>query len=576
MYVVDQAETYRSDDGGETWQSLGGLGGTYRAGVLDPSNPDVVYAGSTHRGVLKTENGGLTWREASSGLTSLSINELAIDPADPRIIYAATDGGAFVSVDGGEHWWPIQEGLGPNRIVYSIAADPNDSSKVYAVTPDGVFRLVGGPPSVTTCAPAPTGLVAWWSADGHTSDIVSSNDGELVNGATFAPGKAGQAFSFDGVDDFVQVPDSDLWTFGTGDFTIALWANFSAVKPSTDIGHPAAVLIGHDEGPGHTNKWWFAFGAGFLHFTTSHPTIDPYPFLAQVPFSPTLNRWYHLAVGRSGDTYTIFVDGLPVSSEVFAGAIPNASAPLTIGQAESGLDRDQQFFMNGRIDEVMIFNRALSEEEIRAIATADSSGICAPSTHTPPSTSVLTFTDQNDFQAAIAGMGDPTVIDFEDIDAGPTSDTFVGRDPFDGDTYAARGITFSNPYKFRLYIAPGGLVNPAGSLWNTSNSLSVGQFPNDSNAFDTTDDDLFVTLDPPVVAIGFTLVDIVGSSGDEFARFVDTDGYVIEQVPLPPGSDEFRAFVGIVSVERPVAAVNVVEAANDGDDVNYDDFIFVP
>jgi len=156
MYVMNSGGFYRSDDGGETWRSLGDLGGDYHAAALDPSNPDVVYAGSTHEGVFKTENGGLTWRQVNAGLTSPSINELALDPANLQTVYAATDNGAFVSVDGGEHWSPIQEGLGPNPIVYFIAVDPNDRSRVYAVTPDGIFRLAGAPP--TTAGSAPSGL----------------------------------------------------------------------------------------------------------------------------------------------------------------------------------------------------------------------------------------------------------------------------------------------------------------------------------------------------------------------------------------------------------------------------------
>jgi len=152
IYVVAWEGFARSDDGGVTWRALGGLGGIYRAAALDPSNPDVVYVGSTYKGVLKTEDGGSTWRQINAGLTSPSINELAIDPAMPQTIYAATAGGAFVSVDGGEHWSLIQEGLGSNPIVYSIAVDPNDSSMVYAVTPDGIFRLVGAPPAIAGSA----------------------------------------------------------------------------------------------------------------------------------------------------------------------------------------------------------------------------------------------------------------------------------------------------------------------------------------------------------------------------------------------------------------------------------------
>ena len=135
--------------------------------------------------------------------------------------------------------------------------------------------------------------------------------------------------------------------------------------------------------------------------------------------------------------------------------------------------------------------------------------------------SATTYTDPNDFQVAIAGLGIPTVIDFEDIDASPVNNTFVGRDPFDGNTYADQGIIFSNPNAFLLYIAPGGL------FWNASNSLSVRQFPFDSNAADDTDDDLVVNLNPPARAVGFTLVDNATFQQDEFVQFIDSKGDVV-------------------------------------------------
>lgn len=62
------------------------------------------------------------------------------------------------------------------------------------------------------CTPPPSGLVSWWDGDsvsGTTAfDIWDGNDGTLQNGATFAPGMVGEAFSFDGVNDYVNVPDN--------------------------------------------------------------------------------------------------------------------------------------------------------------------------------------------------------------------------------------------------------------------------------------------------------------------------------------------------------------------------------
>jgi len=143
LYVVANNAVYRSDDGGETWRLMGsGPGGDHRAGAVDLSNPEVVYVGSTHKGMFKTTNGARSWFQLSN-LPATSINDIAIDPANPQTVYAATDSGAFVSLDGGEQWARIQDGLGPNPIVYSIAVDPNDSTRVFTVTPDGVYRLEG-------------------------------------------------------------------------------------------------------------------------------------------------------------------------------------------------------------------------------------------------------------------------------------------------------------------------------------------------------------------------------------------------------------------------------------------------
>jgi hypothetical protein len=222
-----------------------------------------------------------------------------------------------------------------------------------------------------TCTQAPTGLVGWWSGDGNTNDLAGTNHGTLQNGATFAPGLSGQAFSFDGVNDFVQVPDSDLWAFGSGDFSVDLWVNFRSVR-SSGLASPGNVFIGNDEGGGSVNKWFFALGGGFLNFHINSPLSGPL-FLAQTLFSPIPNRWYHLAVTRLENKYTIYIDGVPTAPETNTTVIPNPNAPLTIGQAE-GLG-----FMDGLIDEVEIYNRALSATEIQDIFQAGSAGKCRPS-----------------------------------------------------------------------------------------------------------------------------------------------------------------------------------------------------
>src|SRR5437764_15361124 len=76
---------------------------------------------------------------------------------------------------------------------------------------------------VQTCTSPPANMVSWWSADGNANGIQGSNNGTLQNGATFGPGKVGQAFSFDGVNDYVRVPDNPNLYPAAGPLTVDAW-----------------------------------------------------------------------------------------------------------------------------------------------------------------------------------------------------------------------------------------------------------------------------------------------------------------------------------------------------------------
>src|SRR6266850_4329614 len=76
------------------------------------------------------------------------------------------------------------------------------------------------------CVTAPTGMISWWPGEGNADDIQDGNNGTLVGGATFAPGMVGQAFSLDGVNDWVEAPDADNLDLSS-QITIDAW-----IKPT--------------------------------------------------------------------------------------------------------------------------------------------------------------------------------------------------------------------------------------------------------------------------------------------------------------------------------------------------------
>ena len=211
---------------------------------------------------------------------------------------------------------------------------------------------------------APTahaGLIASWSGDGDADDSVAGRNGTLVNGAGFDSGRFGQSFRLDGVNDYVSVPDDDVWTFGSDPFTISLWANFDVIKPGS-LEQAPNLFIGHDQGSGAQSKWvLFYDDDGNLVFhingTGSVFLTSPTTFFA------TVGQWHHFALTRSGSTYTFYADGVSLGTRTASQLIPNANAALTFGQAE-GLG-----FFDGRLDDIKIFDEDLSAMQISQLST---------------------------------------------------------------------------------------------------------------------------------------------------------------------------------------------------------------
>ena len=169
----------------------------------------------------------------------------------------------------------------------------------------GLFSQASLLAAIPACIPS--GIQAWWSADGDAVDQVNGHSGALQGGVTFSPGKVGQAFNLDGSTGRVAIPNSPLWNFGSNDFTIDLWMNLNAA-PSGGIGNPSPVFLSHDNGPTNVNKWVLSLGGGILNFQVASPSLGPV-VVVQAPFVPLIHQWYHLALTRSGTT-----ERMPVSS----------------------------------------------------------------------------------------------------------------------------------------------------------------------------------------------------------------------------------------------------------------------
>jgi photosystem II stability/assembly factor-like uncharacterized protein len=128
-------------------EGMTGISGLINAAAVDPQNANVVYLGADGGGVWKTTDGGQTWLPMTDDQPSLEIGALALDPTSPDIVYAGTSisnasfanmgAGILKSSDGGSTWTqlpgPLPTGPGLEALVQSLAVSPSDGNVVLAV-----------------------------------------------------------------------------------------------------------------------------------------------------------------------------------------------------------------------------------------------------------------------------------------------------------------------------------------------------------------------------------------------------------------------------------------------------------
>ena len=240
------------------------------------------------------------------------------------------------------------------------------------------------PAVAQTCVSPPLQMISWWPGDGNANDIADKNDGTLTGNATFAPGLVGQAFLLDGSSGgFVDLGNAPNLHVSTGDFTVDAWVKFTSLEvndgpctgPGCDMSIVDKMNYGaidvNDDGwrllKQSDNRFWFCLGGkegnrcGDPAFTVFSQTVA------------TTNVWYHVAVVKDSAGFSIYVNGiLEDSGSPLPDFLDSNSANLVIGSYRSFEGAN----LNGLVDEVEIYNRALSAAEIQRIYNAGSAGKC--------------------------------------------------------------------------------------------------------------------------------------------------------------------------------------------------------
>ncbi len=259
------------------------------------------------------------------------------------------------------------------NLVVVIAIGLATIFSIYLTAPSAAGPAIGegramASPDVA-CTQAPAGQIALYTADNTAADAQGGHNGRLQNGAAYGAGKVGSAaFTFDGVNDYVEVADAaDLHP---QTFTLEAWVNFSSFTNNLE------VIVGKSSSACDCDNSFALHYDPISHTLRSYSgNSQSYPQLA-VPFTPVLADWYHIAQTYDGAKQEMYING--VLSGTYNGTlnISYDSNEMTIGAER--VNGQTLYPLSGSIDGLSIYNRALSQPEIQSIYQAGSFGKCTP------------------------------------------------------------------------------------------------------------------------------------------------------------------------------------------------------
>jgi len=205
-------------------------------------------------------------------------------------------------------------------------------------------------------------LVGWWKLDNDAKDSSRNGYHGTVNGdPNWVAGQVGSALELDGVDDYVQTPDDITKLQLTGSYSFSVWIRADATQNSW------AGIFSKCNPSGSINHWTLQFdGSSPRNLIIFHPDDLPPPqaWNTGIQLPDVVGASHHIGIVRSGNTMTSYLDGVPRKTGTW-----NNNPGSGDGHLNIGVDRTatHDYVYKGLIDDVRVYNYALSKDEITAL-----------------------------------------------------------------------------------------------------------------------------------------------------------------------------------------------------------------
>jgi RNA polymerase sigma factor (sigma-70 family) len=216
---------------------------------------------------------------------------------------------------------------------------------------------------------AGTGLIAHWTFDEGRGLIANDrtgngHTGELVNGPIWAPGKIGGALSFNGIDNYVRIPSSSAFNSMKDQMTVVAWVFNREEAPAF------GSIIQRRQGQDVLDVWNLYYDMSSdrrYSFSVITSSKEGYTTVYGQPSYPDLNAWVHLAGVYDGTLIRLFRNGVLQVSGPCTGTLATETTPVMIGACDTGVQGMREH-IDAVVDDVRLYNRALSDAEIAELA----------------------------------------------------------------------------------------------------------------------------------------------------------------------------------------------------------------
>ncbi len=261
--------------------------------------------------------------------------------------------------------------------------------KIYILLSFCLIHFITQAQTIPAYVPT-NGLVGWWPFNGNANDESGNGNNGIVNGATLTTdrnGNVNSAYNFDGVDDYIVT--NNFFNAST-DFSFSCWvqSNSNATMQTIVNTEPHHILIYG------INPWWAGVGKiGFVYGTGTVWVNSSYYFSNQ---TPSLNNWVYHMVVKNNYTWSFYENGTLTNSYLALSQPGSIITQLVFGHCDPSVCSEA---FSGKLDDIAIYNRALTQQEITALYT--STPPCSLSISSQPTNQSTTTGSNTSFNVGV-------------------------------------------------------------------------------------------------------------------------------------------------------------------------------